>query len=204
MAGLVIGVAGLIMGIGFNSYFATQTVLSHNYENQLQKAAGRTQVRLYTGWDPRVGEDWGGNHPGISLWDEDGRYIGHENGNSKIVNENSYVDLVVPHKKELEGVSAGYISISNGGNDAICIAQIDMAFPDGTLAQWGGDMAMYCANKGLGAQVFPSKHAIGKERLQPWCVWIDRDGSDGLGKLGSVESVLDFRIPTKYQVGNQG
>ena len=60
------------------------------------------------------------------MFDSIGRSVGFQVGEKQITPANSYRDLKVPHFKDQKRVSPEYISISEGGKDGICVAQVDI------------------------------------------------------------------------------
>lgn len=95
-------------------------------------------------------------------------------------------------------VPAEYISISNGGDDAICVAGITVTFPSGDKSAWTGDIAAACPD--TGAFIFASSNPIvgsdpqgnQQSRQNPHCVWIDRNGSGGIPHQGFGIHLPDF------------
>ena len=135
LLGFLSSIADAILGV----FIPDHQLGAVSYESTLQRQAGRTVVRVYSGFGWSAGaRGWGGNVPGVCLWDEVGRYIGHRPGTEYKVAENAFVDIEVPHKEGMNGVNAAYISISDGGNDGLCVAQVDVKFPDDTTAVWTG------------------------------------------------------------------
>lgn len=128
-----------------------------------------------------------GNVPGVALWDARGRSIGTTTGTSEILGEGNFVNIQVVANSEVGNIRPSYISISNGGDDAICVAGFTIAFPDDTRAAWNGDVAAAC-----GAQTFESLTEFGEDRHKPRCVWIDRSRSLGLKHQGFGLHIGDF------------
>lgn len=136
-----------------------------------------------------------GNIPGVALWDVKGRSIGTTFGSSNIVKEGGFVDIEVVASTDVGNIPAEYISITNGGNDAICIAGITATFPGGGQAVWSADVAFVCNH--TGAFVFESRNVITETTpdglaQHPHCVWIDRDGTGGIPHQGIGIHLPDF------------
>jgi hypothetical protein len=129
----------------------------------------------------------------VSLWDELGRNIGTTFGTREIAPQGSFIDIKVTANDDVGNIPAAYASITNGGNDAICIAFITFTFPDDTHGTWTGDVGAKC-----GAQFFESGRQMGtsgdngKAPPVPKCVWLDRDASLGLKYQGMGFHLRDF------------
>ena len=199
MAWVLFGILSLATTF-FSEIGSVKTIQGQDYQTTLDHKAGHTIVRVYSGFGYGLdgSNNWGGNRPGITLWDELGRYIGHVPGSKAEIAENAMADIVVTHYKTMIGVNAAYISISDGGNNALCVAQIDIKFPDDTSHSWNGDMAHFCSED-IGARTYASQHRIGKEQLSPYCVWIDRDRTNGIPSQGFHWHIPSFH-PTSGRI----
>lgn len=87
----------------------------------------------------------GGDIPGITVWNEDGRRLGKvPTQGGKKVEAGSYVDIVVPQNPAK--LQPTYVKIE-GGNDSVCVAYFGHAWPDGTRRGWLGDMGKMCGRE---------------------------------------------------------
>ncbi|KAL8642375.1 MAG: hypothetical protein Q9228_000928 [Teloschistes exilis] len=145
-------------------------------------------VRIAAGLSSQESDTTSGSQPGIRLYDIMGRTIGSVKGNKKnTIGDGSFVDISVPFDKGVGRKPAEYIQVSNGGTDALCIAYIALTQPDGSSKAWYGDSAKEC-----GAQWYHSLLKTGDDDYQPSCIWIDRDGSNGLRFQGLGLHFNDF------------
>ena len=64
--------------------------------------------------------------PGVALWDANGVAVGFKRGFRQTIKENGYYDGEIGHFRHAKKVKPEYMSLSDGGNDGICIAQIDV------------------------------------------------------------------------------
>lgn len=135
----------------------------------------RTVVRIAAGLTHNEIDTTGGDTPGIALYDILGRPIGQANGQKPGIKDGDFVDVSVPFYDGVGKKPTEYIAISNGGDDALCIAYIALTQPDGTKKAWYGDMGKTC-----GAIWYPSLLKTGDDDYQPSCVWIDHNQSGGM------------------------
>lgn len=152
-----------------------------------------TTVRLILGQGVDKKLQMSGNVPGVSLWDRFGEPIGTTFGTSQILGEGASVDITISPNPGVGNVPAEYISITNGGDDAICVTGFSVAFADGSRAAWTADVAAACT--GIGAKVSPSSRKMVADdgsSSNPFCVWIDRDASFGIPHQGFGVHLPDF------------
>ena len=118
---------------------------------------------------------YGGNTPGVSLWTGTGEAIGGALGSKKIQGAGSSYTVSVNGNSSLGNgqAPAEYISVTNGGDDAICVAYVSVTEPTGTKRLFMGETGFTC-----NIDWFHSTALIGTQR--PKCIWIDRDHSNGL------------------------
>lgn len=180
MAAAVFKVIGLVMGA---------IDMAPMLQSMLPARTGvETTVRIGVGTSIHKDANTGGDTPGIRLFDVMGRDIGEARGSkkNKIV-DGGYKDITVKAAKGMEGRQAQYISISKGGNDALCIAYITMTWPDGQNKAWYGDVGADC-----GGHWYNSQTIIGEGNYQPRCTWIDGDASNGIKTQGMGIHITDF------------
>jgi hypothetical protein len=153
-----------------------------------ERAGADTIVRIGVGTSINKADSTGGDTPGIRLFDVMGRNIGETRGSkkSKIV-DGGYKDITVKAVKGMETVQAQYVSISKGGNDALCVAYISLTWPDGSNKAWYGDVGSEC-----GGHWYNSQTIVGDTNYQPRCTWIDGDGSNGITTQGMGIHITDF------------
>lgn len=178
MAGMaVFNVVGTILGLGM----MLPGLIPEKDEHQ-------TIIRIGAGLSMDESASTSGNKPGVHLYDVMGRSIGSTGGSkhSKIL-DGDFMDISVPFDYGVGKKPTEYLSIANGGNDALCIAYIAVTQPDGTKKAWYGDIAKSC-----GADWYHSQLKTGDDDYQPACIWIDRDHSYGLRFQGLGMHIIDF------------
>ncbi|KAL8882296.1 MAG: hypothetical protein Q9198_000684 [Flavoplaca austrocitrina] len=143
-------------------------------------------IRIAAGLSSNEADTTSGNQPGVVIYDAIGRKMGSVEGKKKTILDGDFVDIQIPLDDDVGKKPAEYISIANGGDDALCIAYIAITQPDGREpAYWYPEMAMDC-----GAEWYPSQLKPGDNDYTPKCIWIDRDRSNGLQFQG-----LGFHLP---------
>ena len=178
MAGMaVFDVIGTLLGIGL----MIPGLIPDKDEHQ-------TIVRIGAGLSMVQSDSTSGNKPGVHLYDAMGRSIGSTGGSkhSKIL-DGDFMDISVPFDDGVGKKPTEYLSIANGGDDALCIAYIAITQPDGDKKAWYGDIAKSC-----GADWYHSQLKTGDDDYQPACIWIDRDRSNGLRFQGFGMHIIDF------------
>ena len=101
-----------------------------------------------------------GNVPAVALYDVNGETIGWtkgRKGNNKdpdegrktvdIIAEGGEYDITVPYNSGKSRVTAEYISVSQVGDNAICINYITIMHKDGLEFRWYGDVGYQCGYK---------------------------------------------------------
>lgn len=153
-----------------------------------EKDEHQTKVRIGAGLSIDESASTSGDKPGVHLYDVMGRSIGSTGGSkhSKIL-DGDFMDISVPFDDGVGKKPTEYISIANGGDDALCIAYVALTQPDGTKKAWYGDIAKSC-----GADWYHSQLKTGDDDYQPSCIWIDRDHSYGLRFQGLGMHIIDF------------
>jgi len=146
-----------------------------------------TTVRIGVGLSTNNDANTKGNTPGIALFDVVGRSVGTQSGSSDTIADGGFSDIKVIAPDDAAGRQAEYISVSKGGNDALCIAYISMAWPDGGKRAWYGDVGMQC-----GGFWYHSETIAGDDDYRPACVWIDGDASNGIVTQGMGIHITDF------------
>ena len=142
-------------------------------------------VRVAAGLSWKESDTTSGNQPGISLFDVRGRHIGKMDGKQDRIKDGDFVDISVPFDVGVGKKPVEYISVSKGGNDALCIAYLALTQPDGTKKAWYGDVGKAC-----GANWYHSLLKTGDDDYQPSCIWIDGDKSNGTKSLPSTALAL--------------
>ncbi len=153
-----------------------------------------TTVRIVLGEATNLAASLSGNRPGVALWDDLGQSIGTSFGTDEILPQSSLEEIQITANSSVGNAPPSYISIINGGDDAICIAWVTLTFPDGSQATWSGDTAFQC-----NFDFFESSRQMGTTGpvgagapFTPHCVWLDRDHSGGLRFQGSGFHIRDF------------
>lgn len=152
-----------------------------------------TVVRVVVGQGLTTPVQADGDIPGIALWNRFGVAIGKTDGQKGPLQEGATHDIIVTPNPGIGNVPADYLSITNGGDDAICLAGFTATFADNSQAAWSADVAAACPD--TGARVFLSSRRLvsdDSQIMQPHCVWIDRDGSDGILHQGIGIHLPDF------------
>ena len=178
MVGLaVLDVIGTLLGVGW----MMPGLIPDKDEYQ-------TVVRIGAGLSMAKSDSTSGDKPGIHLYDVMGRSIGSTHGTKhhKIL-DGDFMDISVPFDHGVGKKPTEYLSIVNGGDDALCIAYIALTQPDGTEKAWYGDIAKSC-----GADWYYSQLKTGDDDYQPVCIWIDRNHSNGLQFQGLGMHISDF------------
>jgi hypothetical protein len=128
----------------------------------------------------------GGNTPGIRLFDVVGRDLGEARGSKKTIADGGFKDIEVKLGDNLQS-QAHYISVSKGGNDALCIAYIGLTWPNGDKRAWYGDVGYSC-----GGSWYNSQTIVGENNYMPKCTWVDGDKSNGITTQGMGIHITDF------------
>ena len=144
-------------------------------------------VRIAAGLSSNLADTTAGAQPGIRLYDIMGRRIGSVRWSEDSIEDGAFRDLKVPFDDGVGTKPAEYISVVNGGDDALCIAYIAITQPDGTHKAWYGDIAKAC-----GADWYHSLLKTGDDDYQPSCIWIDKNNSNGLRFQGFGLHFNDF------------
>lgn len=178
MAGILNVIGLLATGIGL-------LPLSNNLFPPPVKATHTVKIGIGEGLN--VSDSLGGNTPGVSLWTVRGEAIGGVFGTSKIVPDGNFISIPVAANATLGNVPAEYVAITNGGDDAICVAYVSVTSPAGDTSVFFGDTGYLC-----GADWYPSQLLVGTQNAMPKCIWIDRNGSNGLRFQGFGVHIPDF------------
>ncbi|RMZ85211.1 hypothetical protein DV738_g406, partial [Chaetothyriales sp. CBS 135597] len=177
--------------IGFVDSFVSLVGFLEDFLAPPEASKDATIVRIALGSSTNEEASFGGNTPGVSLWDFIGNAIGSVDGTSKILHQGTFVEVVIEPREEVGNIPANYMSISNGGNDAICIAGIGITYASGANAGFSTNVAATCG----ATWSFSNTPVLGNvstgEVEPPKCVWIDRDGSNGIPHQG-----MGFHIPS--------
>ena len=94
------------------------------------------------------------------------------------------MDITVTPDAAIGNIQAKYVSISNGGANAVCIRGLALTFPSGSKAGFSTNVAAFCgAIRSISHTPVLDQQASG-EVENPKCIWIDRDGSNGIPHQG--------------------
>lgn len=179
MAGAVIGLVGPIIGV-INMGLSINKMIP-------KEDAHQTVVRVAAGLSKVRSDTLSGNKPGVTLYDVMGRQIGTTKGSSDKVLDGDFIDISVPFDEGIGKEPTEYLSIVNGGDDALCIAYISLTQPDGDKKIWYGDVGQAC-----GAPWYHSQRKTGDNDYQPACVWVDRNLSGATRFQGFGMHINDF------------
>lgn len=192
-----------VVGILFNGIAAIPTLVSI-FGPDTKDA---TNVRVLLGASTDEADSLGGNTPGVSLWDFNGHAIGFTDGKSTVIGQADFVDITVFPRTQGNNVPANYVSITNGGDDGICIAGISLTFPDSSQAGFDANVAATCGAFWANSNTQILGQPPGP-RLEPAkCIWLDRDGSfghihQGMGLHIPSFSAIDNNLATSYHDNN--
>ena len=190
------GVAANFIGFAATGAFGVVPLIQELFPPPADQT---TTIRIQLGQNATQGASLGGNLPGVSLWDEQGEAIGSSTGGGQLPQGN-FKDVKIVAHPNVGNVPAAYVSISASGDDAVCIAFVTITQANGDSSTFTGDVPAQC-----GATWFESSITLGTDGSHPQCVWIDKNGSDGLQDQGFGFHVRDF-FGTKAQgtafVGN--
>ncbi|RDL36634.1 Uncharacterized protein BP5553_05986 [Venustampulla echinocandica] len=179
MAAAAFNVIGLIFGV---------VSMAPMLKSMLpDRSDSETTIRIGVGTSIRGSDATSGNTPGIRIFDVMGRDIGEARGSKKVISDGGFKDIKVSASSKEQGRQAQYISVSKGGNDALCISYISVTWPDGQQKAWYGDVGYQC-----GGYWYNSQTIIGDDNYQPKCVWIDGDDSNGITTQGMGIHITDF------------
>ena len=180
-AGLIMGVIGLAMG------GVSMVPLSKSFAPD--KTDETTTVRIGVGTSLDSSATTGGNVPGVALFDTVGRKIGESKGSKDKIGDGSFKDIKVVADGDVGGRQAEYVSISKGGNDALCVAYVTMTWPDNSKYIFSGDVGYSC-----GGFWYNSQTTFGEANpgYKPKCFWIDGDASNGIKTQGFGLHITDF------------
>ena len=161
-----------------------------------EKVEHATMVRICIGLSSHEGSEMGGHTPNIALFDAVGRKNGRSyiNSEKRKVEEGAFTDIKIKGRKGAETRQSEYISVSQGGDNAVCIAYISMAWPDGGQRAWYGDVAKSCGQGNAlgGISCYYSNTIAGDNDYKPACVWVDGDGTNGINHKGMGIHITDF------------
>ncbi|KAK7977803.1 hypothetical protein PG988_005293 [Apiospora saccharicola] len=179
MANVAFNVIGLLLGV---------VGMAPMLNSMLPDKSDReTTVRIGVGTSIKGEDTTGGNTPGIRIFDVMGRDLGEARGSKKVIADGGFKDIVVTASSDKQGRQAQYLSVSKGGNDALCISYISMTWPDGQKKAWYGDVGYQC-----GGHWYNSQTLIGDDNYQPKCTWVDGDKSNGITTQGFGMHITDF------------
>ena len=181
MAMAVIEVVGAIAGVVGVGMMIPSLIPEKSKNDQ------ETVVRIAAGLSTNEADSTSGYQPGVGLYDVMGRLIGSTKGKNTVIKDGDFMDIKVPFAKDVGKKPTEYISVTNGGDDALCIAYIALTQPDGTKKAWYGDVGMTC-----GADWYHSQLKTGDDDYQPTCIWIDQNRSNGLRYQGFGLHIDDF------------
>lgn len=185
MATAALNVFGLVMGVVSLIPLAEQMIPDTSYLD--------TVVTIGVGGgDDKA--DTKGDRPGIRLFDEYGRDIGERRGNNyKTLKDGTTSDpnrnvIKIKASEKIGSKQATYISVSKGGDDALCISYISVKWPDKGTQMWTGDIGYQC-----GGHWYPSNTIVaGTNSYKSKCTWIDGNASNGITTQGMGIHLIDF------------
>ncbi|SPO06518.1 uncharacterized protein DNG_09208 [Cephalotrichum gorgonifer] len=142
-----------------------------------------TVVKIVTGDDDFTD----GHFPGIQLFDRQGQTIGLQESYDDVLGKGAprTANIVqIDPLKSAGGVE--YISLSQGGNDAICISFFTVRTPTDLKYSWTGDIAFQCA--GIIETFWYHGNVVVSQSekgiIKPKCAWIDGDSTNGITTKG--------------------
>ena len=102
-----------------------------------EKDEHRTIVRVAAGLSSSERDTTSGKQPSICLYDIIGRIVGSTHGRGTI-KDGDFNDISVLFSHGVGKKPAEYISVANGGDDALCIVYLALTQLDGTTKTWYG------------------------------------------------------------------
>lgn len=141
----------------------------------------------------------GGNVPGIASWEFVGNPIGHTNGTKEILAQDSFIDIEVEPENGIGNIQANYISVTNGGVDAICVSGFTVTFPDGAKAGFSANTVAGKCDAQWSMAFNSVIQATGLNTGEPLakCIWIDRNKSNDLRFQGFALHLPSFTTQTQ-------
>lgn len=168
-----------------------------------------TNVRVVIGTSTNAtAASFSGNTPGAALWDFNGHAIGFAYGKGDVVLQGNPVDIPVFPRADAGKIQAEYVSITNGGDDAICIAGTSLTFAQGlATAAFSTDVAFRCGAFWANSHTPVLGTPQSGELADPVCIWLDRDASFGLIHQGMAFHLPSFssanqNLAASYQANN--
>jgi hypothetical protein len=146
-----------------------------------------------------------GDLPSLHLFDSQGNTIGISEpeslGKDSGLGRGGSKDVKIQQLDvQKSNANLEYIAIVNGGNQAVCISMISCTTPSGLVTYaWSGDIAQQCDGVG-GIKVpwFYGNTTVAQgdgdnPDIQPACVWVDGDATNGLTTQGIGIHLDSFR-----------
>lgn len=144
-----------------------------------------------------------GNLPGIHLFDRSGNTVGiHASApdfDEKLGKGEIRTVNIEQIDRDISAAGTEYISLSHGGNDAICVSFITVRTPTGNQYSFTGDIAFECVEQGVGIFWYHGNVVISqgeKGIVEPKCFWLDGDATNGINTKGVGIHLPSF-IPSK-------
>ncbi|KAN0099509.1 hypothetical protein V8E51_013284 [Hyaloscypha variabilis] len=139
-----------------------------------------------------------GSVPGIHLFDLAGETIGFTPPSGDVIEQGQQKTIQVTHRlaNKDAAAEAEYISVVQGGNDAICISWVSVTLEDGASFSFNGDIGFQCGafwNYGNTTITADPTNGI----YQPRCNWID-----GIVTNGITTKAMGIHLPSF--LANQG
>ncbi|KAF2665822.1 hypothetical protein BT63DRAFT_459400 [Microthyrium microscopicum] len=161
-AGIILSVIGLVLDgiLGIIQILPIISVVPQGAQSIVRIAAGLHEE-----------EKLGGDIPGITVWNENGKRLGSVKQSGQI-EAGSFADIAVPQTPP--GQQPTYLRIE-GGKKSICVAYIGHAWSDGTQLGWLGDMGSQCGKQFYYSDVIV--HRSNGTQYKPQCTWIGGTGS---------------------------
>jgi hypothetical protein len=145
---------------------------------------------MWAGMTADSGANLAGNMPGVALYDELGNLFGGAYNKGWHIPMGNFRDIEVKGKHK-QNQRPMYMRLDAWENDAICIAGIEVTFPDGANVVIFGDApALTC---GWPNYISITDFALGDRvnGYHPHCIWLDGDNSYNHGYPKSIW----FHIP---------
>ena len=146
-------------------------------------------VRVRVGLDDGGAEkDLGGNVPLIVGSTTNDVFVGNSKKGGHIT-DGTFYDIAIPGKRQTP-----ILDITAGGNDGICISDINMVWGDGSRFAFSGDWFRWCNMWWYHSNIdlFTSDGAP----YQPPCGWLDGDASEGHKLAGFRVNMLALQNMT--------
>ena len=86
----------------------------------------------------------GGNTPGVAWWDDLGEVVRQAFESGQKIPQGSFAGIKINASNTVGNVPPTYMSVTNGGDDAVCIQSISLTSPNGERGGFAGGVLKQC------------------------------------------------------------